>query len=278
MITFIFLSSFAGAAVAERAVTDAAAIPHVNERGRQGYRDFLKSEMHRAFAIGPGGLWGWKAGLDTPGEAVAAAKDACGADAEQVCIPYAVNDKVVFDEKIWSTLWRPYATAEEASYAPPGTNRGDSFPDLVLTDPRGKPFPISSLRGKVVLLHFWGTWCPSCVHELPQFEKLRVALADVPDILFVFSQVREPPAEARRWLERQGLRLPLYDSGSHGPMDTQLTLTGGRTLSDRSLAPAFPTTYVLDRYGLVVFSHRGSAQDWSQYAAFLRDLAVQTAQ
>ena len=264
------------AEAAGRNIRDANAVPHINERGRQAYREYLQAEMHRAFAIGPGGLWGWKAGMDTPEEAITAAKEICRGNSELSCIPYAVNDTVVFDEKEWPTLWGPYATAEVASYAPQGRHLGNVFPDLVLTDPQGRPFPLSNLRGKVVVLHFWGTWCPSCVHELPQFEKLRAALIDTPDVVFIFSQVREPPDEARRWLERQGLRLPLYDSGSHTPQDTRLTLTGGKTLSDRALAPVYPTTYVLDRFGLVVFSLRGSAGDWSQYAAFLRDVAARS--
>jgi hypothetical protein len=40
------------------------------------------------------------------------------------------------------------------------------------------------------------------------------------------------------------------------------------------VAPVFPVTYVLDRHGIVVFSLRGSASDWLEYTAFLRDVAA----
>ena len=252
----------------------ANAIPHVNERARQGYQQYLQAEMHRAYAIAPGGSWAWKYGFDTREEAVAAATAACQQGTEQTCVPYAINNDVVLDVRQWPTLWRPYKSAAEAAQAPEGRQRGERFPDLLLKNANGKPVALSSLRGKVVLLHLWGTWCPTCVHEIPQFQELVNTLRDYTDIVFVFSQVREPYADARRWLEQRGIRLPLYDSGSHAPQDTRLQLAGGGSLADRAVAPVFPATYVLDRHGVVVFSLRGSASDWLEYSAFLRDLAA----
>ncbi|GAB4514280.1 MAG: hypothetical protein Tsb0026_19560 [Sulfuricaulis sp.] len=257
-------------------IADANAVPHLNDRGRREYREYLKAEMHRAFVIAPGGAWAWMAGVDTPEEALGGALAECNTDAEQTCLPYALNDNVVLDEKKWSTLWGPYLTEEQASIVPEGTHRGELFPDLVLVDPKGRPFKVSDLRGKIAVLHFWGTWCPSCVHELPQFVKLRQALSNTPDVVFVFSQVREPLTVARQWLTQKNLNLPLYDSGSHSAREDRLHLSNGRIIADRALAPAFPTTYVLDRYGIVVFSLRGSATDWLQYAAFLRDAAARS--
>ena len=155
------------------------AIPHVNDRARDSYRQYQQAEMHRAFAIAPGGTWAWKYGFDTPEEAAAAATAACQQATEQTCVPYAINDDVVFDARRWTTLWRPYKTAAEAARAPEGRHRGERFPDLLLTNARGQAVALSSLRGKVVLLHLWGTWCPSCVHEIPQFQDLVNALRDV---------------------------------------------------------------------------------------------------
>lgn len=263
-------------AASARSIGEPQSVPHLNARGRNAYREYLQAEMHRAFVIAPGGAWAWKAGLDTPEEARNAALEECTASTEQTCVVYAVNDDLVFNEKQWVSLWGPYLSAAEAGRAPEGTRRGERFPDLLLTDPAGQPLKLSSLRGKVTFLHFWGTWCPSCVHELPQFEKLQAALRGTPELVFLFSQVREPYADARNWLKEQGLNLPLYDSGSHGAQQDRLQLGDGRNISDRALAPVFPTTYVLDRQGIVVFSMRGSASDWSQYAAFLRDLAARS--
>ena len=251
-------------------------IPHSGKRTRDDYRKYLGTEMHRAFAIAPGGTWAWKYGLDTVDEAVTAALAACQASTEQTCVSYAINDKVVLDAKRWPTLWRPYLTTQQAAQAREGRHRGERFPDLLLTGPDAKPLALSDLRGKVVVLHFWGTWCPSCVHELPQLEKLTHDLRNTPEVVFVFTQVREPYTEARSWLQQQGLTLPLYDSGSHQPLDSQLRLRDGGEIADRAVAMVFPTTYVLDRNGIVLFALRGSAEDWSEYAVFLRDVVAQT--
>ncbi|MBI5331346.1 MAG: TlpA family protein disulfide reductase [Betaproteobacteria bacterium] len=201
-----------------------------------------------------------------------AALNACQAHSAQKCAPYAEDARVVFDAKRWPALWRPYASAAEAAHATTGNARGQRFPDLYLTQPNGRPMALSHLRGRPVVLHFWGAWCPACREELPQFQRLVARLGK--DVAFLFIQVREPATASRQWLQQQGIRLPVHDSGAKGPRDAHFWLGNGAKISDREVAPLFPSTYVLDRHGLVVFTRRGSAPDWMQYAAFLKDLAV----
>lgn len=266
LATAFSVSAPAGAADAER-------IPHVNERGRAGYGEYLTAEQHRAYAIAPGGAWAWQSGLDSRGQAAEAAVTACQEHSEQRCVVYAIDTDEVLDRRHWPTLWQPYPSAEQAAQAPTGRRRGERFPDLLLTGPDARPLAVSDLRGKVVVLHLWGTWCPTCLHELPQLDLLTRRLADAPEVAFVFTQVREPYAAARDWLARHDLDLPLYDSGSK-PESDRLRLRDGSTLLDRAVAPVFPATYVLDRHGVVVFALHGSPDDWSEYDAFIRDLAT----
>ncbi|MDP1896768.1 MAG: TlpA disulfide reductase family protein, partial [Sulfurimicrobium sp.] len=44
---------------------------------------------------------------------------------------------------------------------------------------------LSDLRGKVLLVHFWGTWCPPCRNEMPELQKLHQALGGSSDIQLV---------------------------------------------------------------------------------------------
>ncbi|MEO1269334.1 MAG: redoxin domain-containing protein, partial [Myxococcota bacterium] len=45
-------------------------------------------------------------------------------------------------------------------------------PDWTLTDLQGNPVPLTSLRGKVVFLNFWASWCAPCREEMPSMEEL----------------------------------------------------------------------------------------------------------
>ncbi len=252
---------------------DLLALPGLPTAGQVGYSEYEMAEAHRAFAIAPGGAWAWRSGLASAEAAERAAVAACAEQTEQTCVPYAVDDTVVFDRQGWPSLWRPYADAERAERATVGTGRGQRFPDLTFTDPSGQRLSLSHLRGKVVLVHFWGSWCPPCLAELPEIARLAQAVAEEPDIRIVLLQAREPLANALALLKRKGYALPQYDSGAADRGAGRFTLADGSSLPDRTVAPLFPTTYVLDRHGLVLFAARGIAAGWPDYAPFLKDAA-----
>jgi len=254
-------------------LNDAAAIPHVPEGGREDFHQFAASPMHRAFAIAPGGGWGWTSGKVNEEEASAAALDACQGQQPQACALYAVDDRVVFDAKAWARLWGPYTTAAQAERQPVGTRRGERFPNLAFRDADGRRRTVTDLRGKVSVVHFWGSWCGPCRREMPEIERLRASLAAFKDIGFTLLQVRETIDVSTKWAAAQKIGLPLCDSGSAGESDPNLLLAGGAKVGDREIAKVFPTTYVLDKHGLVLFSHVGPVRDWSQYREFLIDAA-----
>ena len=269
---FAALALWLATATAARAaeLRDAQAVPQLGPAGVEAYQEFLAAAPHRAFVIAPGGIWAWRAEMLSAAAAERAALEECRAHTRQTCVPYAIDSRVVFDARAWPRLWGPYATADAARRAPVGVQRGERFPDIVFRDAAGKARKVSDLRGQVVVLHFWGSWCGPCRRELPDLQKLVRQMAGARDVRFVFLPVREPLAVARDWLKTQQLDLPLYDAGG----GEQFALAGGGTLPDRQVAGKFPTTYVLDKHGLVVFSHIGDASRWVQYAPFLRDAAA----
>lgn len=265
----------AGTAGAAR-LDDAAAVPQLGPRGADSYRDFLAAGQHRAFAIAPGGAWAWRADLPSRDLAERAALDDCRDNATQPCVLYASDDQLVFDAQAWPKLWGPYADARAAQRAAVGTRRGERFPDLAFRAADGRRAKVSDYRGQVLVLHFWGSWCGPCRRELPDLQGLVKTLAGQRDIRFVFLPVREPFATARDWARAQKLELPLYDSGVTDGGEHAFALADGTRLPDRQVAGKFPTTYVLDKRGLVVFAHVGDASRWGDYAPFLRDAAARS--
>jgi thiol-disulfide isomerase/thioredoxin len=275
-----FLMGFLGLLIvplsAEAAgLNDIQAVPHLDQKGREGYREFLLAPMHRAFALAPGGAWSWKGDGASAALAEEEALQACEEHTEQQCVLYALDNQAVFDAKAWPKLWGPYKSKAEAASAAVGKHRGQRFYDLAIRDTAGKPLKLSALRGKVVLLHFWGTWCSPCRQEMPELQKLNQELGQSRDIQLVLLQMREDIDTARMWAENQRFSLPLYDSGMDVGADT-LNLADGKKIRDRELAMVFPTTYVLDKHGVVVFSNSGPVRGWSQYLPFLRDVAARS--
>jgi thiol-disulfide isomerase/thioredoxin len=248
--------------------------PQLDARGQAAYRDFLAAEPPRAFAIAPGGAYAWSAAAVSEEVAETEALATCRDHSEQTCVLFAVNGQQVFDGKRWPTLWEPYPDATASAVASVGMKRGMRFPDLILHDENGKPLQLSDLRGRALVLHFWGSWCPHCRAEMPGLQRLARQLGKK-KIAFALVQVREDATTARAWLKREKITMPLYDSGARGSRDATLKLAGGATLADREIARAFPSTYILGRHGVVLFSHTGPIADWSEYAAFLRHAAGQ---
>lgn len=255
-------------------VAAADGLPPLDAAGLAGYREFLAAPGHRAFAIAAGGGWAWKAGEGSAQAAGELALSACETDSGQTCVLYALEGRQVWDAARWATLWQPYPAV--AKPARVGTARGEVFYNLAFKTPAGKALTLADFRGKVVLLHFWGAWCPSCQRELPDLQKLTQALAWARDIQVVLLQVREPFADSQRWVQQRGLSLPLYDSGLQAGQLERLRLADGQVVADRVLAPAFPSSYVLDKRGVVVFAHVGPVPAWPQYLPLLRDVAAKS--
>ena len=256
-------------------IHDIGAVPHIDGKAREGYRTFLSMPRHRAFAIAPGGAWGWTDSEASRQRAEAAAVTACETYTDQRCIVYAVNDEIVFDRARWVRLWGPYLDRDNAERAVTGVTRGQRFPDLEFKREDDRTGSISAFLGKVVLLHFWGTWCTYCVPELTELQALYDEL-EGSDIEFALLQVREPYAVTRKWLDAEGFSLPQYDSGIAETGHDRLRLADGQPIRDRELALVFPTTYVLDRRGIVVFRRIGPALRWREYLPFLRDVAARS--
>lgn len=121
------------------------------------------------------------------------------------------------------------------------------FGPLVLRDLEGNRTSLAALRGKVVVLNFWATWCRPCIEELP-------VLADVAErygnrgVVVVAASVDD--AASRSDIERVAARLP-----------ASMRVWIGATMDDMArleLGSSVPVTIVLDRDGDVAHRQRGT--------------------
>ncbi len=228
-----------------------ASPPQLDARGRTGYAEFLQAATHRAFVIAPGGNWSWRGDMESPELALQAALQDCQSHARRTCFAYALD----------------------AKQAPVGVKPGQRFPDLVWRDAGGREHNVSEQHGRVVLLHFWGSWCPPCQREMPDLKKLYARLKAAPNMQFVFLPVREAAARSRGWLRSRGIALPIADAGALAEKEGTFLLGSGGKIGDRDLARVFPTTYILDRNGIVLFAHVGPVADWLALEPLLKDAA-----
>lgn len=166
-------------------------------------------------------------------------------------------------------LWDDVLSTASGGNTPPIAPPSDEkmpYPSLPLTmalemqDLSGNTVQLGDLKGKVVFLNIWATWCTFCKLEFPNIQRLYDALKDDPRFAFVLvSEESAPVVEA--WLqspEAAGLSLPFYtakDLGRYNP-------------------DGYPTTYIIGPDGQTAFTHSGfAAWDGERTRKFLMDLA-----
>ena len=139
--------------------------------------------------------------------------------------------------------------------APKIATIGQPAPGFSLIDIDGRTWRLADLRGKVVFLNFWATWCPPCREEMPAMVRLRAMLADKPFEMITIL-VNDDPAKARRFLAKvggEGLPVLLDPDGAVGD---SYGITG------------VPETYVIDKQGVLRKKYIG-AYPWDSEGAFM---------
>ena len=85
------------------------------------------------------------------------------------------------------------ASSSRPSYEPVKiVDMGDQAPDFLLEDTAGNKVSLASLRGKVVLVNFWATWCPPCRKEMPALEALYKKLGTDDFAVLAVNQWEDP--------------------------------------------------------------------------------------
>ena len=112
-------------------------------------------------------------------------------------------------------------------------------PDFVLDDIDETPFNFSQLKGKVVLLNFWATWCPPCVREIPSMEMLYQKFKNKGFTVLAVNQMEDGDT--------------VFSFTGQLSLDPTFTVLFDKTskVSRRYRVNGLPTTYLIDKKGMI---------------------------
>jgi thiol-disulfide isomerase/thioredoxin len=112
-------------------------------------------------------------------------------------------------------------------------------------DAKGKLVDLGDLKGKVIFLNFWATWCPPCRAEMPSINKLYNQFKGDKNIVFIFADADGDFAKSNEFMTSRKYEMPVYKVESDIP---EQIFTG-----------SLPTTVIFDKQGRLSFKHEGVA-------------------
>lgn len=132
------------------------------------------------------------------------------------------------------------------------SNARSKAPDFTLKDLNGNSVTLESLKGKVVYLNFWATWCPWCVKELPDVETVYKQYKDK-DVVILAVDIGESEQDVRNYVNQYKYTFPVL-------LDTAQDVA--RQYGARSI----PLSVFIDKNGELAQQHLGT-MDESQMKA-----------
>ncbi|WP_299825708.1 TlpA disulfide reductase family protein [uncultured Pontibacter sp.] len=141
------------------------------------------------------------------------------------------------------TLQNPDATAVvDAAAVANSEMAGAGFK---MVDLQGKQVSFESLKGKVIFLNIWATWCPPCIAEMPNIQKLYDKVGS-DKIAFVMLSVDEGGMQkVKKFIDKKKYTFPVYMPASSIPQEFY--------------SNAIPTTFIISPEGKIVAKQEGMA-------------------
>ncbi|WP_139489229.1 thiol-disulfide oxidoreductase ResA [Brevibacillus dissolubilis] len=113
--------------------------------------------------------------------------------------------------------------------------KGDTAPNFYSTEVGGKSVQLTDLRGKGVVVNFWGSWCEPCKEEMPALEKMWHTYKDQ-GVVFIGLNIGESEITATQFAKQMGVTFPIW-------MDPKREVTKVYKVS------SIPATYFIDKDG-----------------------------
>lgn len=118
--------------------------------------------------------------------------------------------------------------------------------DANFTDLDGKPVQLSQFKGKWVVVNYWATWCPPCVHELPELSAFHEANKQGKAVVLGVNHEEAPVGDVKKFMEGYLVSYPVVrDNGSPSSKTPFGVLRG------------LPTTFMINPQGELVAARTG---------------------
>lgn len=156
---------------------------------------------------------------------------------------------------------RKFDNEEDAVAAEQLLPIGSTAPDFELKTPEGKSVSLKSLRGNVVVLDFWATWCGPCKLAMPGVQKLQDRYKDKPVKVIGISCWERKTADPDQYMKDKGYTYGL--------------LLGGNEVADLYKLDGLPTFYVINSAGKVVYASTGFLRDKEEEISRIIDNSIE---
>ncbi|MDX8045095.1 redoxin domain-containing protein [Gracilibacillus sp. S3-1-1] len=120
-----------------------------------------------------------------------------------------------------------------------GVEIGDMAPDFALETVDGRTVRLSDFHGEPVMLNFWATWCPPCVSEMPDIERLQQD-TNLNVLAINLTETESNLEDVSRFIEEHHLTMTI-------PLDKE------NKVADQYKILPIPTTYMIDSQGIIQF-------------------------
>jgi thiol-disulfide isomerase/thioredoxin len=138
------------------------------------------------------------------------------------------------------------------SLVPPESPTGSlaflsAAPELPIFDRAGQRIDLSKEKGRLLIVHFWATWCPPCVEEIPALSKFWDQYRDRSDVKLYAISVNKDWKTIDEFLSKNPNHLPIYQDPT-------------ASTAARFGTTQYPETYIVNRAGRVLYRIQGGVE------------------